>query len=101
MKGDARSCLIRFLLTCTSQQYLYILKTLTKDQLQIIAEILHNVLHGVCPISDKNKTILMKQKRSIREVISPRLTLVQRRQRLIKIRKLLPIFLEACLQYGT
>lgn len=101
MKGDARNCLIRFLLTCTSQQYLYTLKTLTKDQLQIIAEILLNVLRGVCPISDKNKTVLMKRKRSIREVILPRLTLTQRRQRLIKIRKLLPIFREACLQYGT
>lgn len=101
MKEADRKSFVHFLLNCSSQQFEYVLKTLTKDQLQIIVEILFNVVKGICPISDKNKTVLFKKKRLIREVLIPRLTSVQRRRRLQKIKKLLPIFLEACLQYGS
>lgn len=101
MKEDKRSCFIQFLLTCSFKQFVYILKTLTKDQLQVITEIIFNVARGVCPISDENKMVLAKRKRLIREVVLPRLTHEQRRRRLLKIKKLLPIFLEACLQYGS
>ena len=96
-----RIAFAQFLLECSSQQFEYILKTLTKQQLQMIVEILYNVLKGVCPLSDKNKTTLYMKKRLIREVLVPRLTLVKRRQRLWKIRKFLPIFLKACLEYGS
>lgn len=64
-------------------------------------EILFNVVQGICLILNKNKTLLVTRKRLIREVLMSRLTTVQSRQRLQKIKKLLPIFLEACLQYGS
>ena len=49
-------------------------------------EILFNVVQGICPILNKNKTLLVTRKRLIREVLMPRLTTVQRRQRLQKIK---------------
>jgi len=101
MKEVDRNLFLQFLLICSSQQFDNILKTLTKEQLQVITEILFNVLKGVCPTSDKDKTVLMKQKRLIREVLLSRLTLSQRRRHLQKIKKLLPNFLEACLRYGV
>jgi len=101
MKEDDRKSFVHFLTICTPQQFEYILKTLTKDQLQVIVEILFNVVQGICPISDKNKTLLVTRKQLIREVLMSQLTTVQRRQRLQKIKKLLPIFLKACLQYGS
>jgi len=100
MKEVDRKSFVHFLMICTSQQLEHILKTLTKDQLQVITEILFNVVKGVCPISDKNETVLMKRKGLIREVLLPRLTLTQRKRHLHKIKTLLPIFLEACLRYG-
>lgn len=101
MKKEERKCFIQFLLICSPQQFDFILKSLTKDQLQIIMEILFNVIKGVCPISDKNKTVLMKRKRFIRAVLLSKLTLSQRKQGLRKIQKILPIFLKACMQYGS
>ena len=101
MKETDRKTLIHFLLICSTQQFEYTLKTLTKIQLTVIVEILFNVVKGVCPISDRNKTKLYKKKRLIREVLIPRLTPTQRKRRLLKIKKLLPIFLQAYLQYGT
>ena len=101
MKKEERNCLIQFLLTCSTQQLEFLLKTFTKDQLQVIMEIIYNVAKGVCPISDKNKTILMKRKRLIRAVLLPKLTPNQRKKGLQKIKKIFPIFLEASLRYGS
>lgn len=98
---EQRKYFAHFLLNCSSQQFKYVLKTLTKDQLQIIIEIILNVTKGICPISDNDKTVLMKKKSLIRDVLLSRLTLTQRRQRLQKFKKLLPIFLKACVQYGA
>lgn len=96
-----RQSFIQFLLICSTEQITYILKTLTTNQLQVILEILYNVIKGVCPISKKNKTALMQRKRLIREVLRPDLTLNQRRRQLQKLKKELPIFLEACIHYGS
>lgn len=88
-----RQSFIQFLLICSTEQITYILKTLTKNQLQVILEILYNVIKGVCPISEKNKTALMQRKRLIREALRPGLTLNQRRRQLQKLKKRISYFL--------
>lgn len=101
MKEVDRKSFVHFLLICSPQQFEYTLKSLTKNQLQVIIEIIFNVMKGICPISDKNKTKLYKQKRLIREVILPKLTPEQRKHCLKKLKRVLPIFLEACLKHGS
>lgn len=101
MKEIDRQTFIRTLLICSSEQVEYILKTLTKDQLQVIVEILYNVVKGVCPISNENKIALYKRKQLIRAVLIPRLTQSERKKGLQKIRKILPIFFKACIKYGS
>lgn len=98
MKDEHAKSFVQFLLICSPQQLTFILKTLTKHQLQLTAEIIFNVIKGVCSISNPNKTVLMKSKRLIREIIKPGLTQTQRRKRLFKIKRFLPIFLEAYLE---
>jgi hypothetical protein len=100
MKEVDRKSFVHFLLICSPQQFKCTLKTLTKNQLQVIVEIIFNVMKGICPISDKNKTKQYKRKRLIREVILPKLTPEQRKRRLKKHKRVLPIFLEACLKHG-
>ena len=92
MKEEKKKCFVHFLLTCSSEQFDYILHTLTKEQLQTMIEILLNVVKGVCPISDHNKTVLVRRKRIIREVLLPKLTQLQRKRRLIKIKKTFAYF---------
>lgn len=53
MKEVDRKSFVHFLLICSPQQFEYTLKTLTKNQLQVIVEIIFNVMKGICPISDK------------------------------------------------
>lgn len=98
MKETDRKTFVHFLLICSPQQLKFLLKTLTKAQLQVIVEIIFNVVKGVCA---KNKTVLYKRKRLIREVILPKLTPEQRKRRLRKLKRILPIFLEACLKHGS
>jgi len=87
MRQEDRKTFIHFLLICSSQQYEYVLKTLTKDQLQVITEIIFNIVKGVCPISDENKILLMKRRRLIRAVLGPKLTPNLRKKGLQKIKK--------------
>lgn len=96
-----RQCLVQFLLSCTIHQFDHVLKTLNRDQLQIIIDIIYNVVQGICKVSDDDKTKLKKKKTLIREVLLPRLTLVQRKRKLFSIRKLLPIILKACHRHGS
>jgi hypothetical protein len=67
MKEVDRKSFVHFLLICSPQQFKYTLKTLTKNQLQVIVEIIFNMMKGICPISDKNETKQYKRKRLIRE----------------------------------
>ena len=64
----------------SDQQLSCILKILTREQLQTIIEIIYNVLHGVCIISDSNKSILAKHKKFIRKIVSRRSTLMERKK---------------------
>jgi len=74
-----KKAFIIFLNDASDQQLSYILKILTKEQLQAIIEIIYNVLHGVCTISEANKSILTKHKRLIRRLVAKRSTLTRER----------------------
>jgi hypothetical protein len=56
----------------TQQQQLYILKTLSKPQLQCILEIIFNVMQGVVSLTEHDKAQLKRRKRFIRAVIATR-----------------------------
>lgn len=87
MKQDEKHHLILFLMDAPKQQFTHLLKIMTKEQLQTIIEIIYNVLHGVCTISDINKSILSKHKRLIRRLVTKRSTLTERKKLLLKSRK--------------
>lgn len=99
MNEKQRQTFIQFLLMSSPQQYDYILRTLTSNQLQVIVEIVFNAVKGTIPISGENKTTLIKRKRLIREVLLKRIPQQHRINQLKKIRKLLPIFFQAYLTY--
>jgi len=94
-----KKAFIIFLNDTSDQQLSRILKILTKEQLQTIIEIIYNVLHGVCTISDINKSILNKNKYLIRRLVAKRSTLTERKKLLFKSRKILPIFFQAYINY--
>jgi len=90
---------IKFLLDIPKQQLLRFLKIITKEQLQVIIEIIYNVVQGVCTISETNKSVLSKQKNIIRKLVSKRTTHLQRKKLLVKIHTILPIVLQAYINY--
>lgn len=91
--------LVQFLLNTQTQQIPKIIKILSKDQLQWIIEIIYNVVHEVCPVSDGDKKLLSKKKSVIRHLLSKQLTRYQRKEILQKLKLQLPIFLRSYLQY--
>ena len=101
MNEEDRKCFARFLLKISTQQTCFMLKTLTKEQLQCLLEIILNVAQGVIPLTNNNKTRLKRRKESIRAAIATRTTLKQRRNRLLQIKNILPVFLKAYLKYGS
>ena len=99
MNERNRKLFIQTLLILPSEQVLYILKTLTKDQTQVIVEIIHNILKGVCPLSSIDKQVLHKYKNAIRNVVTPQLNLTQRKKQLLRIRTILPLFFKSYTKY--
>ena len=99
MNEEDRICFVQFLMKATQQQQLCILKTLSKPQLQCILEIIFNVMQGVVSLTEHDKAQLKRRKRFIRVVIATRVTLNQRRKRLLQIKNILTVFLKAYLNY--
>ena len=64
MREVNRKSFVYFLLICSPQQFEYTLKTLTKNQSQVIVEIIFNVMKGICHISYKNKNQTVQAKTS-------------------------------------
>jgi hypothetical protein len=96
MNEEDRICFVQFLMKATQQQQLCILKTLSKPQLQCILEIIFNVMQGVVSLTEHDKAQLKRRKRFIR---ATRVTLNQRRKRLLQIKDILTVFLKAYLNY--
>jgi hypothetical protein len=91
--------LIEFLIKTTPQQRMKILKTLKKEELKLIIEIIFNVVYGVCPIFETSTKLLLRYKGLIRQVIADGLRANQRRSILIKFRKIIPVFVQAYVKY--
>ena len=94
MNEEDRICFVQFLMKATQQQQLYILKTLSKPQLQCILEIIFNVMQGVVSLTEHDKAQLKRRQRFIRAVIATRVTLNQRRKRLLQIKNILTVILQ-------
>lgn len=91
--------LVQFLLNVAPQQISHIIKIMNKEQLQWIVEIIYNVVQGVCPISEADKSLLLKKKHLIRKLISKEVSRQQRKLYLLKINRVVPVFLKAYLHY--
>lgn len=91
--------LVQFLIDISNNQMIQVIKILTKVQLQEIIEIIYNVVQGVCSVSDSDKILLNKHKQFIRKILLKQTTLQHKKLLRLKIRKILPIFLKAYLQY--
>ena len=76
-----------------------LLKTLKKEELKLIIKIIFNVVFGVCPISETIKNVLLRYKGLIHQVIADGLRANQRKSILIKLRKIIPVFLQTYVQY--
>lgn len=99
MNQEQKQHFILFLIDAPRQQLMSILKILTKEQLQAIIEIIYNVVQGVSPISESNKSILNKNKNLIRRLVAKRSTLSQRKKIVLKLRNILPIFFRSYINY--
>ena len=99
MNQEQKQNFILFLIDAPKHQLVSLLKIITKEQLQTIIEIIYNVVQGVCPISEGNTNIITKSKNFIRRLVAKRSTLSQRKKLLLKLRNILPIFLQAYISY--
>ena len=86
-------------MTLNEEQFNYIIKTATIDQLRGIIEIVYNVMRGVCFIGPKDKRKLEHYKSELRSLITPDLSTTQRKKLLIKIKSVLPIFFRVYIKY--
>jgi len=99
MNQEQKRHFISFLIDVPRHQLISILKILTKEQLQTIIEIIYNVVQGVCPVSESNKSILNKNKYHIRKLVVKRSTLTERKRILLKLNNILPVFFKAFINY--
>ena len=90
--------LVQFLLNAIPQQIPQIIKIMNKEQLQWIIEIIYSVVQGVCPISEADKSLLVKKKHLIRKLVSKEVARQQRKLYLLKINRVIPVFLKAYLR---
>lgn len=90
---------LEFLLITIPLQRNAIMKTLTDQQLKILIEIIYNAAMNVIPVPDKDKKLLRKYKRNIREVLADGISKRLRRRRLLTLSNVLPIFLRHYLKW--
>lgn len=91
--------LAQFLLNGTPQQISQMIKIMNKEQLHWIIEIIYNVVQGVCSISETDKSLLAKKKNLIRKIVSKDITRQQRKLFLLKLTKLIPVFLKGYIRH--
>ena len=86
--------LFRLLVETTEVQRRAVLKTSTSSQIRSLLDAIYNVLKGTCPINDKAKKKLYRQRKTIRRLVSKDLTLQQRQRLLVRHATLLPLLLK-------
>lgn len=87
-----------FLLMSSKEQFNYMIKSITKEQLQIILEILYNISNEIT-ISTEDKRRLKKYKIDARKLLSSDLKWTSRKRLLWKIKLAVPIILQNYLKY--
>lgn len=88
-----------YLTSSPIQQIMYVLKTISKDHLHIILEILYNIVNGVLAISNEDKQKFKKHKTILRKLIAPNLEWTSRKKLLWKIKHLVPIIIQNYVKY--
>lgn len=84
-----------FLLMSSKEQF----NSITKEQLQIILEILYNISNEIITISTEDKRRLKKYKIDARKLLSSDLKWTSRKRLLWKIKLAVPIILQNYLKY--
>lgn len=91
--------LFELLITATNEQRAVIVQTLSEPQLKAVLEAIYNVLMGNCSISNRDKNKLIRYKDVIYRLVSKELDGKQQRRLLKKNHTLLPIVLNAVIQF--
>lgn len=99
MNEEKMKVFCMFLLMSSKEQFNYMLKSITKEQLQIILEILYNISNEIVMIPTEDKRKLKKYKINARKLLSSDLKWTSRRRLLWKIRLVVPIILQNYLKY--
>lgn len=99
MNEEKMKVFCMFLLMSSKEQFNYMLKSITKEQLQIILEILYNISNEIVMIPTEDKRKLKKYKTNARKLLSSDLKWTSRRRLLWKIRLVVPIILQNYLKY--
>lgn len=92
---------VSFLSKISDKQRQVLLLHLTRNQLQFVVEIVYNIAQGNIPVTNSEKTRLLRRKDDIRKVLTSELTRKQRTKRLLKISKLLPFVIDIYLNHES
>lgn len=99
MNEEKMKVFCMFLLMSSKEQFNYMLKSITKEQLQIILEILYNISNEIVMIPTEDQRKLKKYKINARKLLSSDLKWTSRRRLLWKIRLVVPFILQNYLKY--
>lgn len=93
MKGllKQQTPFVRFLLATRPKQRKWLLRHMTRDQVNVLSEIVNNVLLGVVVLSSEQKDRLIKKKAALK-VIGNKSSSIEKRQRVIETN--VPVVLE-------
>ena len=100
MKNKEKVYFINGLLILSNKQRNMIVKHLEDEQLKVILEIIFNVLRGVCKVTSTEKQTMEPFIKILRSLISSDVAVRRRKQLLMKIREILPLFLKAYIRYS-
>lgn len=99
MNEEKMKVFCMFLLMSSKEQFNYMIKSITKEQLQIILEILYNISNEIITISTEDKRRLKKYIIDARKLLSSDLKWTSRKRLLWKIKLAVPIILQNYLKY--
>lgn len=92
---------LRLLISSHVRQRRQLINTVSDEQLSVLIEAVYNVLQGVCPLSNKDKNNLSKNKKILRKFTDPKLSKRLKSTILRKIHHLIPVLLQPVIRYIT
>jgi len=91
--------LLDFLQFASDRQRKMVIQTLSDEQLKLLIEIIYNVSSDVIAIPKSDENLLRRYKLGIRRTLVEGISRKQRRQRLLSISQLLPIFIKSYIRW--